>query len=93
VVDAINRGSIQKLYILQSFTGRGWLCDACDRVGLLPEPPACTACGASVARVELKQHLIQQARACGAEIETVLESSTLADLGGVAAELPGYHRA
>jgi hypothetical protein len=93
VVDAVNRGSIQKFYILQSFTSRGWLCDACDRVGLLPVPPACVACGASTAKVELKQHLIQQARLCGAEIETVLESSALADLGGVAAELPGYHRA
>lgn len=88
VIESVNRGTIQKLYMLQSFSERGWLCDACDRMGLFPSPPMCTSCGASVARVELKRHLIQQARGCGAEIETVLESASLAELGGVAAELP-----
>jgi hypothetical protein len=87
VIDAINQGRIQKLYMLQSFDERGWLCDACDRLGLPPAPPACTACGASVGRASLHRHLIQQARACGAEIETVYESAELASLGSVAAEL------
>jgi hypothetical protein len=87
VIDSINRATIRKLYMLQSFDGQGWLCDACDRMGLLPAPPMCTACGASVAKVSLKRHLIQQARSCGAEIETVLESASLVELGGVAAEL------
>jgi hypothetical protein len=85
VIEAINRATIQKLYILQGFEGRGWICDACDRLGLPPTPPVCTACGASVARAELKHHLIQQARACGAEIETIPENPALLELGGVAA--------
>ncbi|MCS6898258.1 MAG: hypothetical protein RMJ98_00555 [Myxococcales bacterium] len=89
VVAAVNRGSVRKFYILQGFSECGWLCDACDRMGLLPVPPACVACGASVAKVELRPHLIQHARACGAEIETVLESEALENLGGVAAELHG----
>ncbi|RYE94024.1 MAG: hypothetical protein EOO75_03020 [Myxococcales bacterium] len=87
VVEAINQGRIRKFYMLQSFAHRGWLCDACDRLGTLPVPPSCTACGASVARVPLERHLVQQARACGAEIETVHESEELAGVGGVAAAL------
>jgi hypothetical protein len=87
VVEAINQGRIQKFYMLQSFAHRGWLCDACDRLGLLPAPPSCTACGASVARVPLERHLVQQARSCGAEIETVYESEELSAIGGVAAAL------
>ena len=87
VIEAINQGRIQKFYMMQSFAQRGWLCDACDRLGLLPAPPSCTACGASVARVPLERHLVQQARACGAEIETVYESDELVAIGGVAAAL------
>lgn len=87
VIDSINQGTIQKLYLLQNFSCQGWLCDACDRLGQLPSPPVCTACGATVSPVELMHHLIRQARGCGAEIETVLESDALAHLGGVAAEI------
>jgi len=87
VIEAINQGRVEKLYLLQSFDARCWICDACDRLGLPPEPPACTACGASVGRASLQHHMIQQARACGAEIETVHESEDLASLGGAAAEL------
>ena len=41
----------------------------------------------AVSRVPLERHLVQQARACGAEIETVYESDELVAIGGVAASL------
>jgi hypothetical protein len=45
---AINRGRIGVLYVLQRFSCAGWLCDACDYLGVSPAPPACLACGATV---------------------------------------------
>lgn len=82
---ALNRGKIQKLLILQDLTLFGWLCDSCSQLGLLPEPPVCTACGASVTEVALDEHVLDQAAACGAEIETVYKSKELAEMGGLGA--------
>lgn len=87
VLQAVNRGRVRKLFVLQSFSGSGWVCDACDYLGAGPRPPACTACGASVSAAPLGQHLIKQSRACGAEIETVFQSPALVALDGVAAEV------
>jgi hypothetical protein len=84
-LETINRGRIKKLFALQSFERSGWLCDVCDYLGSLPAPPFCIACGASVSVVPLEEHLLDQAAACGAEIETVYESAALADVGGVGA--------
>lgn len=86
-VAAINRGKIHTLFIQQGLGLRGWICDACNYMGPLPAPPACVACGASVSKVQLEDHLLDQAAACGAEIETVRESADLARMGGVAARL------
>lgn len=86
-LDAINQGRIRTLYVLHRYTGRAWLCDACDRLGVLPAPPACLSCGASVSVVAAEEHLLDQAAACGAEIETVAESAALAEVGGVGARL------
>jgi hypothetical protein len=84
---AINKGKIHKLFTLQGYEHRGWLCDVCDTLGALPAPPACLACGASVSEVPLEEHLYAQAAACGAEIETVYASEPLARAGGIGATL------
>jgi hypothetical protein len=86
-LSAINQGRIEALYVLRGFQGRAWLCDACDRLEELPAPPACTACGATVCVVPVEEHLLDQAAACGAEVETVLESEALRAAGGVGASL------
>ncbi|HEU4405752.1 MAG TPA: hypothetical protein VFS43_10710 [Polyangiaceae bacterium] len=83
-IDAINRGTLAKLYLLQDLPLKGWVCDGCDYLGTLPAPPACVACGASVSAAPLEEHIVAQAAACGAEIETVFESATLGAYGGVA---------
>ncbi|MCU0687686.1 MAG: hypothetical protein MUF34_36500 [Polyangiaceae bacterium] len=83
-LDAINQGTLQKLFLLQDLPLKGWVCDGCDYLGTPPAPPACVACGASVSVVPLEEHIVAQAAACGAEIETVLESATLGSYGGVA---------
>ncbi|MFN3197385.1 MAG: hypothetical protein ACE366_03035 [Bradymonadia bacterium] len=84
---AINKGKLKVLYILQDYEGYGWLCDACDTLGAHQPPPACTACGATVASVPLEEHILDQAAACGAEIDTVKDSVALAEIGGVGALL------
>lgn len=84
---AINRGKLKILYILQDFQGEGWLCDACDTLGAGQVPPACTACGASATEVPLEEHILDQAAACGAEIDTVRESVALGEIGGIGALL------
>jgi len=81
----INRGKVKKLFTLQGYEHPGWLCDVCDLLGALPAPPACLACGASVSEVPLEEHIYDQAAACGAEIETVYESESLARVGGIGA--------
>lgn len=83
-LDAINKGTLAKLYLLQDLPLKGWVCDGCDLLGTLPAPPACLACGASVSAVPLEEHLVAQAASCGAEIETVFESAALGSYGGVA---------
>ncbi|MBI5517312.1 MAG: hypothetical protein HY909_26300 [Deltaproteobacteria bacterium] len=84
---AINQGRIATLYVLRGFRGRAWLCDACDRLGEPPTPPVCVVCGATVTEVPVEEHLLDQAAACGAEVETVLASDALAEAGGVGAWL------
>jgi hypothetical protein len=83
-LDAINQGTLAKLYLLQGLSLQGWICDGCEYLGKLPVPPTCLACGAAVSPVALEEHIVAQAAACGAEIETVLESATLEGYGGVA---------
>lgn len=84
-LDAINRGRLKVLYVLQRWEEQGWLCEACSCLGALPAPPFCLACDAPVKVVPLEEHVIDQAAACGAEIETVKESQLLGDLGGIGA--------
>jgi len=81
----INRGKLKVLYVLQSFSLRGWLCDVCDYLGELPAPPFCLACGATVSDVPLEEHVHDQAAACGAEIDTVFSSEDLFEVGGIGA--------
>jgi hypothetical protein len=54
-------------------------------LGVLPTPPACIACGATVTTVAMEEHLLDRAVSVGAELETVSESDVLAGYGGVAA--------
>lgn len=84
-LSAINRGKLRTLFVLQSWAEPGWVCDACSYLGTLPAPPFCLACDAPVSVTPLEEHLLDQAAACGAEIETVKHSQVLADLGGVGA--------
>lgn len=86
-LSAINKGKLKVLYILQDYEAEGWLCDACDSLGPMPAPPACTVCGATVAEVPLGEHILDQAAQVGAEIDTVKESTALAEVGGVGALL------
>lgn len=86
-IDALNLGRARKLLVLQGLDERGWRCDACDRLGAPPVPPACTSCGASVSEVALVEELEVAAMRSGAEIDTVLASPKLAAMGGIGAIL------
>lgn len=88
-LEALHQQCVETLIVLQNFAAAGWRCDACDRLAGTPVAPVCTSCGATVAAVDLEDHILDLAAAAGAVIETVCDSDALERLGGIGALLLG----
>jgi peptide subunit release factor 1 (eRF1) len=85
-VEAVNRGTVARLYLLTTFDEAGAVCSEC---GALQRPTTgpCRWCGKATAPVELGEAMVHRAIATGGEVESVTAHAHLERAGGVAALL------
>ncbi len=86
VLQALSRGAVHRLYLLESFREPGRACATCGGLHAGDEP-ACRFCGKATRPVELGERIAERVIADGGTVETLLEHEGLADAGGIAAEL------
>lgn len=85
-VEAVNRGSVDRLYLLGSYEGAGGVCLGCN--ALQPTAgTACRWCGAAVRACDLAEAMVQRVLSAGGDIATVDVHAGLLRSGGVAARL------
>jgi hypothetical protein len=86
VMEAVNRGTIERLYLLDAFAESGAVCSACgalQRGGV----PGCRWCGKPVHAIDLGEAMARRVLAAGGAVEGVRVHAGLAGGGGVAALL------
>jgi hypothetical protein len=84
VVEAVNRSTVDRLYLLRPFEEAGW---ACSRCGALQrgEGKACRWCSGETSPVELGEAMVHRVLVAGGTVESVALHAGLARAGGVAA--------
>ena len=86
VLDALQRGAVDRLYMLRDFRERGRACPDC--AALQPGDMAtCRICRRGTVAVELGEAMISRATAAGGPVTMVDLHAGLAAVGGVAARL------
>ena len=86
VLDALQRGAVDRLYMLRDFRERGRACPDC--AALQPGDMAtCRICRRGTVDVNLGEAMISRATAAGGAVTMVDAHAGLAAVGGVAARL------
>jgi len=85
-LEAVNRGAVRHLYVLESFREAGAVCAAC---GALQREFrfACLFCGRPTRAAELGEAMVERVVAAGGHVTTVERHAALAGAGGVVARL------
>lgn len=85
-IDALNRGAVDRLYLLASYHEDGRGCSACQ--ALQPAGDlVCRWCGAATNAVELGEAMVQRVLAGGGDVASIDAHAGLQRAGGVAALL------
>lgn len=85
-LDAVFRGAVHRLYLLEGFRRAGRVCRACGALENGPGGP-CRRCRAETGGIELGEAIVERVLATGGTVETVGAHEGLAAVGGVAARL------
>jgi peptide subunit release factor 1 (eRF1) len=85
-LDAVFRGAVHRLYLLEGFRRAGQVCGACGALQNGSADP-CRRCGKGTDPVELGEAIVQRVLAAGGTVETVAAHEKLAAVGGMAARL------
>jgi hypothetical protein len=85
-IDAVNRGAVDRLYLLHSYEEEGRACHTCHALQG-PADDVCRWCGAVTSALELGEAMVQRVLAAGGDIASVDVHAGLARAGGVAALL------
>jgi peptide subunit release factor 1 (eRF1) len=85
-LEALNRGAVHRLYLLDGWRAPGRRCTACGTLqgGFTWQ---CPACGGESATVELAEAMAERVIATGGSVETIAAHQGLGAAGGIAAEL------
>ena len=86
LLDAANRGTVDRLYLLRSFAETGGVCPGCRALHRAGRN-TCPWCGKTTSPVDLAEAMIQRSLAAGGTAEIVEVHANLARAGGVAALL------
>jgi peptide subunit release factor 1 (eRF1) len=85
-IDAVNRGTVYRLYLLASYREDGRGCPACHALQRA-EDVACRWCGAATSALELGEAMVQRVLAAGGDVASIDVHAGLERAGGVAALL------
>ena len=83
---AVNRGTVERLYLLADFAEAGMECEACAAVQR-ESVGACRFCGKPTRAVDLGETMLRRVLAAGGTAQTVRVHAGLARSGGVGARL------
>ena len=85
-IEAVNRGIVDRLYLLRSFDEEGRACPACQALQRAASN-VCRWCNAVTSPVELGETMVQRVLAAGGDVGSVDVHAGLGRAGGVAALL------
>jgi hypothetical protein len=85
-LDAVNRGTVDRLFVLDAYEEAGRLCVAC-RTLQRGARAQCQWCGAATGERELAEAMVRRVLATGGDVATIDVHAGLARAGGVAAVL------
>jgi hypothetical protein len=85
-IEAVNRSTVDRLYVLDAFQEMGRACRSCQALQRASAGP-CRWCGAPTSEVELGEAMVQRALAAGGDVSSIDENAGLERAGGVAARL------
>lgn len=85
-LEAVNRGAVHRLYLLEEFRESGAVCVACGdlRGG---SPDRCRLCGKTIRPVDLAETMAHRVITAGGTVAAVSAHAALRGVGGVAARL------
>jgi hypothetical protein len=86
VLEAVNRGTVERLYVLRTYDEIGRVCRACTALQRAGDD-RCRFCDGATATLELGEAMIQRVLAAGGDVATVDGHAALARAGSVAALL------
>ena len=85
--EAVNRGAVDRLYLLGTYDVTGRVCTACRAIGPDAAIAACAWCGGGTSAVDLGETLVARVLATDGDVASVDLHAALAQAGGVAARL------
>ena len=85
-IDALNRGTVDRLYLLESYRQDGRVCLAC-RALQREDDMACRWCGAATGMLDLGEAMVQRVLAAGGDVASIDVHAGLERAGGIAALL------
>jgi hypothetical protein len=85
-IEAVNRGTVDRLFLLNGFEERGQLCVSCRGLQRTADTH-CRWCGAATVSRELGEAMVQRVLASGGDVAAVDVHAGLARAGGAAALL------
>jgi peptide subunit release factor 1 (eRF1) len=85
-IEAVNRGTVDRLYLLRGYQGEGRVCPACHALQRA-DATACQWCGTATVAVDLGEAMVRRVIAAGGDVASVDVHAGLAQAGGVAALL------
>lgn len=90
-LEALNKGQIQTLYLLNSFNLPGEVCSQCGFLSLthpqIPSPASCPFCKGKTRRIDLGEEMMRSVLRQDGEVKWVDENITLKENDGVGASL------
>jgi cytochrome c1 len=85
-LEAVNRGTVDRLYLLKTYEEEGRVCSACRALQRAADG-TCRWCGAVTHVLELGEAMVQRVLAAGGDVASLDVHGGLARAGGVAALL------
>jgi hypothetical protein len=85
-MDAVNRGAVDRLYLLRSYEEEGRMCPTCRALQRAADG-GCRRCGAATGLIELGEGMVQRVLAASGDVASVDTHAGLGRAGGVAALL------
>jgi hypothetical protein len=85
-IEAVNRGTVDRLYLLTRYAENGRVCPACDALQREADV-ACRWCGAATGALELGEAMVRRVLASGGDVASIEVHAGLGRAGGVAALL------